>query len=105
MTHVSNRPVLLETHLEALGPKRRGKVRDIYDLGEYVLLVAADRPAPLEVVLADGMPGRGGARGGAAPGGRRCRWSASPGGVWGARGGRSTAKGGPCAGSRCRRAC
>src|SRR3972149_1994963 len=48
MTHVFDRPVVLETHLEALGPKRRGKVRDIYDLGEYVLLVAPD-----------GIPGKG----------------------------------------------
>jgi phosphoribosylaminoimidazole-succinocarboxamide synthase len=59
MTHVFDRPVLLETHLEALGPKRRGKVRDIYDLGEYVLLVATDRLSAFDVVLPDGIPGKG----------------------------------------------
>lgn len=59
MIHVFDRPVLIETHLEALGPKRRGKVRDIYDLGEYVLLVATDRISAFDVVLPDGIPGKG----------------------------------------------
>ena len=59
MTHVFDRPVVLETHLEALGPKRRGKVRDIYDLGEYLLLVATDRLSAFDVVLPDGILGKG----------------------------------------------
>jgi phosphoribosylaminoimidazole-succinocarboxamide synthase len=52
-------PVVLETHLEALGPKRQGKVRDIYDLGDKLLLVATDRISAFDVVLPDGIPGKG----------------------------------------------
>jgi phosphoribosylaminoimidazole-succinocarboxamide synthase len=52
-------PVVLETHLETLGHKRRGKVRDIYDLGESLLLVATDRISAFDVVLPDGIPGKG----------------------------------------------
>ena len=52
-------PVILETHLETLGPKRQGKVRDIYDLGETLLLVATDRISAFDVVLPDGIPGKG----------------------------------------------
>lgn len=52
-------PVVLETHMEALGPKRRGKVRDIYDLGDSLLLVATDRISAFDVVLPDGIPGKG----------------------------------------------
>src|SRR3990172_7493033 len=59
MTHVFDRSLVLETHLEALGPKRRGKVRDIYDLGDSLLLVATDRISAFDVVLPDGIPGKG----------------------------------------------
>jgi phosphoribosylaminoimidazole-succinocarboxamide synthase len=52
-------PVVLETHLETLGTKRQGKVRDIYDLGDYLLLVATDRLSAYDVVLPDGIPGKG----------------------------------------------
>ncbi len=52
-------PLVLETHLEALGPKRQGKVRDIYDLGDALLLVATDRISAFDVVLPDGIPGKG----------------------------------------------
>jgi phosphoribosylaminoimidazole-succinocarboxamide synthase len=52
-------PLVLETHLEGLGPKRRGKVRDIYDLGDKLLLVATDRISAFDVVLPDGIPGKG----------------------------------------------
>jgi phosphoribosylaminoimidazole-succinocarboxamide synthase len=52
-------PVVLETQLDALGPKRRGKVRDIYDLGDSLLLVATDRISAFDVVLPNGIPGKG----------------------------------------------
>lgn len=52
-------PLVLETRLEDLGPKRRGKVRDIYDLGDMLLLVATDRISAFDVVLPDGIPGKG----------------------------------------------
>ena len=51
--------VMLETHLESLGPKQQGKVRDIYDLGDKLLLVATDRISAFDVILPDGIPGKG----------------------------------------------
>lgn len=38
---------------------RRGKVRDVFDLGEYFLMVATDRLSAFDVVLEDGIPDRG----------------------------------------------
>jgi phosphoribosylaminoimidazole-succinocarboxamide synthase len=38
---------------------RRGKVRDIYDLGEHLLLVVTDRVSAFDVVLPNGIPGKG----------------------------------------------
>lgn len=38
---------------------RRGKVRDVYDLGEHVLLVASDRISAFDVVLPTPIPGKG----------------------------------------------
>jgi phosphoribosylaminoimidazole-succinocarboxamide synthase len=38
---------------------KRGKVRDIYDLGEYFLLVATDRISAFDVVLPNGIPEKG----------------------------------------------
>ena len=49
---------LIETHLPGL-PVRRGKVRDVYDLGDRVLLVATDRLSAFDVVLPTGIPGKG----------------------------------------------
>ena len=59
MEKLWERPVVLGTQLEVLGPKRQGKVRDIYDLGDKVLLVATDRISAFDVVLPDGIPGKG----------------------------------------------
>jgi phosphoribosylaminoimidazole-succinocarboxamide synthase len=52
-------PVLLESRLEGLPLKSRGKVRDIYDLGSYLLMVTTDRISAFDVVLPDGVPGKG----------------------------------------------
>lgn len=51
--------VILETNLNDIKLLRRGKVRDIYDLGEYFLLVASDRVSAFDVVLPNGIPGKG----------------------------------------------
>lgn len=40
-------------------PVRRGKVRDIYDLGDELLLVATDRISAYDVVLPTPIPGKG----------------------------------------------
>jgi phosphoribosylaminoimidazole-succinocarboxamide synthase len=49
---------LLFTELSGI-PVRRGKVRDVYDLGDSVLLVASDRLSAFDVVLANGVPDKG----------------------------------------------
>ena len=54
-----NGPLVLETDLKGLGPRTQGKVRDIYDLGDALLLVATDRISAFDVVLPDGIPGKG----------------------------------------------
>jgi phosphoribosylaminoimidazole-succinocarboxamide synthase len=59
MENVVDRPVVRETKFDLLGSKRQGKVRDIYDLGEHLLLVATDRLSAFDVVLPDGIPGKG----------------------------------------------
>jgi len=50
--------VLLETSLPGL-PLRRGKVRDIYDLGDKLLLVSTDRLSAFDWVLPTGIPDKG----------------------------------------------
>ena len=40
-------------------PVRRGKVRDVYDLGDRILLVATDRISAFDVILSPGVPGKG----------------------------------------------
>ena len=49
---------VLETSLESL-PVRRGKVRDIYDLGDQLLLVSTDRISAFDWVLPSGIPDKG----------------------------------------------
>jgi phosphoribosylaminoimidazole-succinocarboxamide synthase len=51
--------VLLETDLSPLPLYMRGKVRDIYDLGDCFLLVATDRISAFDCVLASGIPCKG----------------------------------------------
>ncbi len=50
--------VILETSLPGL-PVRRGKVRDIYDLGDRLLLVSSDRLSAFDWVLPTGIPDKG----------------------------------------------
>ena len=49
---------LLTTSLGSF-PKRSGKVRDIYDLGENLLIVATDRISAYDVVMPNGIPDKG----------------------------------------------
>ncbi|MBI4679874.1 MAG: phosphoribosylaminoimidazolesuccinocarboxamide synthase [Nitrospirae bacterium] len=51
--------VLLKTEMPDVGMPRRGKVRDIYDLGEHLLLVVTDRVSAFDVVLPNGIPEKG----------------------------------------------
>jgi phosphoribosylaminoimidazole-succinocarboxamide synthase len=50
---------LLETCLPGLPPPKRGKVREIYDLGDALLIVATDRISAFDVVMANGVPDKG----------------------------------------------
>ena len=50
---------LVATALPGLPPPRRGKVRDVYDLGESLLIVATDRISAYDHVLDPGIPGKG----------------------------------------------
>lgn len=54
-----NDAIVLSTHLEELPPPRRGKVRDIYETDDHLLIVATDRVSAFDVVLPDGIPGKG----------------------------------------------
>ncbi len=54
-----DQPVVLETTLEGLSLKSRGKVRDMYDVGDSLLIVATDHIPAFDVVLPNGMPGKG----------------------------------------------
>ena len=51
--------VVVETHLKDLKLLGRGKVRDIYDLNDHLLIVATDRISAFDVVMDSGVPGKG----------------------------------------------
>lgn len=48
-----------ETHLEGLKLIQRGKVRDMYDLGDSLLMVATDRISAFDVVMPQPVPDKG----------------------------------------------
>lgn len=48
-----------ETHFAGITPVARGKVRDIYDLGEQLLIVATDRLSAFDVILPTPIPDKG----------------------------------------------
>ena len=49
--------VMMEAELDL--PLKRGKVRDVYDLGDRLLIVATDRVSAFDVVLPNGIPDKG----------------------------------------------
>jgi phosphoribosylaminoimidazole-succinocarboxamide synthase len=51
--------VIRETHFAGLTPVARGKVRDIYDLGDKLLIVATDRLSAFDVILPTPIPDKG----------------------------------------------
>lgn len=50
---------ILQTDLKGAASVTRGKVRDIYDLGDELLIVATDRVSSFDCVMPNGIPGRG----------------------------------------------
>lgn len=51
--------VVLTTDIKEYPLMRRGKVRDIYDLGDSLLFVASDRMSAFDVVMPNGIPYKG----------------------------------------------
>lgn len=52
-------PPVLDTTIAARPPDRRGKVRDIYEFGDTLLIVATDRISAFDYVLGSGIPDKG----------------------------------------------
>ena len=51
--------VIRETNFPGIAPLARGKVRDIYDLGDRLLIVATDRLSAFDVVMPTPIPDKG----------------------------------------------
>lgn len=51
--------IVLSTHLSGVECRRSGKVRDIYEFGDNLLIVATDRISCFDVVMPNGIPGKG----------------------------------------------
>jgi len=52
-------PAILQTQLLGKVPYRQGKVRDIYDFGDRLVIVATDRISAFDYVLGSGIPDKG----------------------------------------------
>ncbi len=50
---------LIETRLNHLVPQKQGKVRDIFDCGDTLVMVATDRISAFDYVLGSGIPDKG----------------------------------------------
>jgi len=51
--------VIQETNFPGIAPAARGKVRDVYDLGNKLLIVATDRLSAFDVVMSTPIPDKG----------------------------------------------
>lgn len=51
--------VIINTDFKELGPVRRGKVRDVYELDSTLLIVSTDRISAFDVILPNGIPQKG----------------------------------------------
>jgi phosphoribosylaminoimidazole-succinocarboxamide synthase len=51
--------IILQTDFPNLNLVKRGKVRDIYDVGEYYLIVSTDRLSAFDVIMQQGIPKKG----------------------------------------------
>lgn len=52
-------PIILQTNYPALNLRNRGKVRDIYEFDDALLIVATDRISAYDVIMAEGIPFKG----------------------------------------------
>jgi phosphoribosylaminoimidazole-succinocarboxamide synthase len=51
--------IILETDLPAVTRRARGKVRDVYEIGDKTLIVATDRISAFDYILPTGIPDKG----------------------------------------------
>jgi len=51
--------VITETSFLGLPLFRRGKVRDIYEVDDFLLIISTDRISAFDVIMAEGIPGKG----------------------------------------------
>src|SRR3989339_175571 len=51
--------ILMDTDLKDVKFLRRGKVRDVYETDDYLLIIATDRVSAFDVVLPNGIPDKG----------------------------------------------
>jgi len=51
--------IVIQTDFSTLKLLKRGKVRDIYDLGDSLLMVATDRISAFDVIMSDPIPDKG----------------------------------------------
>ncbi len=56
---VTQSPVVLQTNIPGVPAPKRGKVRDIYDLGDKLLIVVTDRISAFDVIMPNGIPDKG----------------------------------------------
>lgn len=59
MELVMSQNIVTETNLTNVALANRGKVRDLYDLGEQLLIISTDRISAFDVVLPNGIPYKG----------------------------------------------
>lgn len=56
---MSDQHIVLQTEFTGAPSPTRGKVRDIYDLGKELLMVVTDRISAYDVIMEEGIPGKG----------------------------------------------
>lgn len=59
MEYTMQTNVIHETNFSNLDLLKRGKVRDMYDLGEYYLMISSDRLSAFDVIMNEGIPNKG----------------------------------------------
>src|SRR5215468_9902826 len=57
--YLSSNSALMETNVPGLKMRGRGKVRDIYEDSDRLLIVATDRISAFDYILATGIPDKG----------------------------------------------
>jgi phosphoribosylaminoimidazole-succinocarboxamide synthase len=51
--------IILKTNFHDIKLVKRGKVRDVYEIGEYFLIVSTDRLSAFDVIMSQGIPDKG----------------------------------------------